>query len=112
MREFGVDCLDVQCDVRDPDSTDAMTAAVFDRFGRVDVVVANAGIAGAIRPMHEITYEEWHDRPLLEKEDVAAWTRTVVPPAARAFWSFQPLKAIEPPAVKNASWARTPRAIR
>ncbi len=58
--------------------------------------------------------EEWislgaaYDKPLLEKDDVAAWTKTVVPPPARAFWSFQPLKRVEPPAIRNEKGARTP----
>jgi NAD(P)-dependent dehydrogenase (short-subunit alcohol dehydrogenase family) len=59
IQELGVDCLAVPCDVGNPESADAMAAAVLDHFGSVDVVVANAGIAGAIRPMHEITYDEW-----------------------------------------------------
>jgi NAD(P)-dependent dehydrogenase (short-subunit alcohol dehydrogenase family) len=59
--ELGVECLPLRCDVSDPASTDAMARAVLDRFGKVDVVVANAGIAGAIRPMHEITYDEWRE---------------------------------------------------
>jgi NAD(P)-dependent dehydrogenase (short-subunit alcohol dehydrogenase family) len=58
---LGVECLPLQCDVSDPGSADAMARAAMDRFGKVDVVVANAGIAGAIRPMHEITYEEWRE---------------------------------------------------
>ncbi len=61
IRNLGVECLALQCDVRDPASTDAMANAVLDHYGQVDVVVANAGIAGAIRPMHEITYEEWRE---------------------------------------------------
>jgi NAD(P)-dependent dehydrogenase (short-subunit alcohol dehydrogenase family) len=61
IRELGVECLALQCDVSDPASTDAMSNAVLDHFGQVDVVVANAGIAGAIRPMHEITYDEWRE---------------------------------------------------
>jgi NAD(P)-dependent dehydrogenase (short-subunit alcohol dehydrogenase family) len=61
LKRLGVETMTVRCDVRDPNSTDAMSAEVLERFGRVDVVVANAGIAGAIRPMHEITYDEWRD---------------------------------------------------
>ncbi|MBI1916627.1 MAG: PSD1 domain-containing protein [Planctomycetes bacterium] len=49
-----------------------------------------------------------YDRPLLEKEVVAAWTRKVVPAAARQFWSFRPLQRVEPPTVKNEARVRTP----
>src|SRR2546430_16160419 len=63
LEAAGAECLAVPCDVADPDSTDAMAAAVLDRFGRADVVVANAGIAGPTAPMHEIGYEQWRERP-------------------------------------------------
>lgn len=61
IRDLGVTCVALKCDVSAPDSTDKMAAAVLDRFGKIDVVVANAGIAGAIRPMHELTFEEWRE---------------------------------------------------
>src|ERR1700704_5026222 len=61
IRSLGVDCLAVGCDVANPESTDAMAAIVLEHFGRVDIVVANAGIAGAIKPMHELSYEEWRE---------------------------------------------------
>jgi mono/diheme cytochrome c family protein len=34
-------------------------------------------------------------------------TAYVITPERRAFWSFQPLRAPQPPPVKDASWART-----
>jgi len=37
-----------------------------------------------------------------------AWTQRVVPPAAKQFWSFQPLKHVAPPSVHRSSWIRTP----
>lgn len=32
----------------------------------------------------------------------------IISPQQRKFWSFQPVKAYAPPAVKNAAWVRTP----
>ncbi len=49
-----------------------------------------------------------YDRPLLEQEEVAAWTRTVVPEAARQFWSFQPLRRVRPPVVRDEARVRNP----
>ncbi len=49
------------CDVTQPESVDAMAAAILGEWGGVDVVVANAGIAGAVKPMHEMGYEEWRE---------------------------------------------------
>ncbi|MDQ6878115.1 MAG: SDR family oxidoreductase [Candidatus Dormibacteraeota bacterium] len=79
IRAVGVDCLAVQCDVSDPTSTDAMTKSVHDHFGRVDVVVANAGIAGAIRPMHEITYDEWRECLAIDLDGVYLTFRRFIP---------------------------------
>src|SRR2546422_10745623 len=59
LKMLGSDCLAVRCDVADPASVDAMGDAVLSRFERVDVVVANAGIAGPTKPLHEITPLEW-----------------------------------------------------
>ncbi|HEY8505059.1 MAG TPA: PSD1 and planctomycete cytochrome C domain-containing protein, partial [Gemmataceae bacterium] len=49
-----------------------------------------------------------YDAPLLGREDALAWTTKVVPDDAKQFWSFRPLKRVGPPAVRDASWARTP----
>src|SRR5262249_36824125 len=37
-----------------------------------------------------------------------SWTDKVVAPDAKHFWSFQPLRRIEPPPVKNEAWIKTP----
>jgi mono/diheme cytochrome c family protein len=52
-----------------------------------------------------------YDKPLKEEvKDPKAWTRREVPPEAREFWSFQPLKVVAPPAVNGdaAKWVRSP----
>ena len=56
-----------------------MAKAVLDHFGKVDVVVANAGIAGAIRPMHEITYEEWRECIAIDLDGVYLTFRRFIP---------------------------------
>ncbi len=44
------------CDVRDPGEVDAAVAATVERFGRLDIVVANAGV-GAYGPFLELSRE-------------------------------------------------------
>jgi NAD(P)-dependent dehydrogenase (short-subunit alcohol dehydrogenase family) len=65
--------------VASPESTDAMANRVLEHFGRVDVIVANAGIAGAIRPMHEITYDEWRDCLTTDLDGVYLTFRRFIP---------------------------------
>ena len=44
IAEAGGEALPVRCDVTDPDDLQAMVARTLDHFGRIDVVVSNAGI--------------------------------------------------------------------
>ena len=52
--DLGLDgALAMSCDVREPDSVEAAVEAAVERFGRLDVVVANAGV-GAYGPFLEM----------------------------------------------------------
>lgn len=53
--------LHVDVDVSDRESADAMAAAVLERFGRIDVLINNAGYFTQIvkKPFEELTDEEW-----------------------------------------------------
>ncbi len=50
--------LGVVCDVTDRASVDAAVTAVVERFGRLDVLVNNAGIS-AVGTIEEVTDEDW-----------------------------------------------------
>lgn len=54
----GTEAIAIETDVTDAASVDAMTAAVVERFGRVDVVVNAAGIV-TVRPIAELSETEW-----------------------------------------------------
>jgi 3-oxoacyl-[acyl-carrier protein] reductase len=53
--------LYVHVDVGDRESTEAMAAAVVERFGRIDVLINNAGYFTQIvkKPFEDVTVEEW-----------------------------------------------------
>ena len=50
--------LGLECDVAEPDQIDQSINRVVEEFGRIDVLVNNAGIA-KFKPMLETSYEEW-----------------------------------------------------
>lgn len=48
-----------ECDVRDHASLARFAELVLRRFAKVDIVIANAGVAGPTGPCHEIAPSEW-----------------------------------------------------
>jgi len=55
---LGERALGVVCDVADPDACERLVAAAVERFGRLDVLVNNAGL-GIFKPISELSIEEW-----------------------------------------------------
>ncbi len=61
VRGHGREALAVRCDVSKEDDAKAMVEAATQRFGRVDVLFNNAGIADAApAQIHEYSTENWH----------------------------------------------------
>ncbi|QLG27331.1 glucose 1-dehydrogenase [Halorarum halophilum] len=54
----GASTLPVECDVTDPDSVSALVDATVEEFGRLDVMVNNAGMT-IIDPAEEMAPEDW-----------------------------------------------------
>ncbi len=59
LRPLGVQVLAMGCDVRDPDSVNAVVAATVARFGRIDILINNAGTAWGA-PTEEMPLAQWH----------------------------------------------------
>jgi len=71
-REAGASVVAVTADVRQGTAVAAAVEAVIDRFGRIDVVVNNAGIAAPSgKPVHEIDEDEW--QLMLDVDLSGAW---------------------------------------
>jgi len=49
----------IPADIGDPNSVDALFTEVRDTFGRLDLLVNNAGMGLPAVPMEEITFEQW-----------------------------------------------------
>jgi len=71
---YNVDCLPVACDVRDEDAVQAMVDKTLQHFGKIDVLINNAGGT--------------HMRPL-ESIDAARWQRSFAINVDAAFYCTQ-----------------------
>jgi cytochrome c553 len=49
-----------------------------------------------------------YDKPLIEKEDPAAWTRRTIDADQRDHWSLKPLGRFDPPVAADDTWSQTP----
>jgi NADP-dependent 3-hydroxy acid dehydrogenase YdfG len=70
--------LAVRCDVTEWDQVEAMAGAAIERFGRIDVVFANAGF-GATRGFLEESVEHWRSMVLTNVYGVALTIRATLP---------------------------------
>ena len=57
----GEDCAVAACDCTDEPAIAALAAATVERFGRLDIMVANAGIEGALKPVDQLGLEEFEE---------------------------------------------------
>jgi 2-dehydro-3-deoxy-L-rhamnonate dehydrogenase (NAD+) len=71
--------LGVQADVGDAASAQAMADAVLTAWGRIDVLVNNAGIAGPTAPVSEYPVEEWQRVVAVNLSGVFHCTRACLP---------------------------------
>ena len=56
--DFGVEAIGVRCDITDTENVQAAVRKVMDKFGRIDILINNAG-TGAVAPAEEITDEQF-----------------------------------------------------
>ncbi len=61
IRSLGYECISVAVAISAEEDTVRMAKTVYDHYGRIDVLVNNAGLWGTLRrkPFHELTVEEW-----------------------------------------------------
>ena len=59
IRSLGRRAIGIRCDVSKRDDVERMVQRVIDEFGRIDILVSNAGVAAVATPLWEITEEQW-----------------------------------------------------
>jgi gluconate 5-dehydrogenase len=59
LQQLGVRTLALGCDVKNPAEVEAVVDAAFSQFGRIDVLVNNAGISWGA-PVEEMRLEDWN----------------------------------------------------
>lgn len=84
LRKRGFESAYWHVDVADETSVDRAIGEVAGRFGGPHVLVNNAGIAGANKPTHELTVEEWDRVQAVNVKGVFLCTKHVIPSMRRA----------------------------
>lgn len=80
IRQAGArEATGVKLDVTQPAAAERMAAEINARFGSVDVLVNNAGIAGQAAPVEEYPIEEWRRVMAIDLDGVFYCSKAVLP---------------------------------
>jgi NAD(P)-dependent dehydrogenase (short-subunit alcohol dehydrogenase family) len=61
IRQTGGEATLVPCDLKDFEALDRLGAAIHERWGKLDVLVGNAGLLGPITPLGHVDPKQWDD---------------------------------------------------
>lgn len=61
VRAEGSEATLVPCDVKDFDALDRLGKAIHERWGKLDILVGNAGVLGPVTPLSHIDPKQWDD---------------------------------------------------
>ncbi|MGF1455321.1 MAG: SDR family NAD(P)-dependent oxidoreductase [Alphaproteobacteria bacterium] len=104
VKGLGVSSTLVPLDIKDFDALDRLGEAIHGRWGKLDILVGNAGVLGPISPVGHITPKDWQGLldvnvtanwrlmrsldPLLRQSDAgrAIFVSSALARAPRAFW--------------------------
>ena len=71
IRSFGGTATLVTLDLRKGDKVDALGPTLYQRWGKLDILIANAGVLGPISPLPHITADAWAE--VIEVNLTANW---------------------------------------
>ncbi len=105
IKAMGGSATLVPLDITDFDALDRLGASIYERWGKLDILVGNAGILGSLTPLGHITPKEWQSvldtnltanwrlirslDPLLQQSDAARVTfvSSGVARSHKAYWA-------------------------
>ncbi len=79
VSEIGAEAIAVPTDVTSQADTERLSQATVERFGRIDVLVNNAGISGPIGPLQDNDIAEWVDTINVNLTGTFLVCRAVIP---------------------------------
>jgi NAD(P)-dependent dehydrogenase (short-subunit alcohol dehydrogenase family) len=59
IRREGSEATLVPCDLKDFEALDRLGAAIFERWGKLDIFIGNAGVLGPVTPLAHVGPEQW-----------------------------------------------------
>jgi len=76
---LGRRAIGLGCDVSNPADTEALARDVMSEFGRIDILINNAGVMGRVAPFWELTIEDWNRVMAVDLTSVFLVSRAVIP---------------------------------
>jgi NAD(P)-dependent dehydrogenase (short-subunit alcohol dehydrogenase family) len=61
IRSAGGQCTLVPLDLMDSEGIEKLAGVIAERWGKLDILVCNAGVLGQITPAHQITAKTWNE---------------------------------------------------
>lgn len=79
IRGFGGEVIAVQADVSQEESAKTLVKTALSTYGRIDVLVNNAGLPGPLAAFHEISSTDWHNMMHTNVDSLYYLIREVTP---------------------------------
>src|SRR5664279_1842819 len=61
IRGAGSEATLVPCDLKDFEALDRLGAAIFERWGKLDILIGNGGVLGPLSPLAHVEPKQWED---------------------------------------------------